>query len=235
MAIAGLAVNSIPGPTNISSKAYRWWVATDVPVNVTISNQWTDRIVSDPEWEMDLTRSPTNSSTGARYNDGSSTTSITTTNGTTFVVGSVGGATVGSAWFVVNADAANPSLSYIVSPFISDGHGIVVNGSNLQYGGDVSGGPNTICPIVTATNFDFGFVLTTTNTIWYTNGIVVRTNTVAGGPDSFTWGRIGSTFVSGHSFKGYFLEGLVYSNAYFFASNFTDLHKYATNLYHFQP
>ncbi len=46
----------------------RWWNYQDLTVGQTISNQWSDRVYSEPMWMMDTSKSPTNSALGVRFN-----------------------------------------------------------------------------------------------------------------------------------------------------------------------
>lgn len=229
MAIAGLASSvSISGPTNIASGALYWYVSSDVAVGVTLSNQWADRIQGILMQNLSGTLNPTNSSKGMRFNvNGFCTNSPGTDAGFNWAPAG----NVGAQWWVVNLDS---TVNKILAASVADTHGIwTESGPNLAYGGGHSGGPNNVFKYAAATNFDFGMVLTTTNTIWYTNGIPCVTNSSAG-TDNYIFGSLGDFGNGFGSSTGYVIESIGYTN-YLTAQNFSDLHKYGTNLYNYAP
>lgn len=198
---------------------FRWWVFTDVPANVVVSNQWLDKIVSAHMWQMDNAVSPTNSSYGPYFNG---TTYLTNYPG--FTVGNVSGDETGSAFIVLNADGTSGLQAVLTDQ--ANIYGVNVNGTALQYTGTISGGPNTICTMPTATNFDVSIVFTKTNTTWYTNGALCRVNATA---NVDTWGQYNMGKQGSYGFHGYVAEFIVWSNRVFSASDATTVHAYRTN------
>jgi len=104
--------------------------------------------------------------------------------------------------------------------------------ANLQYAGNASGGPNTIAALVAGSTNDIVIRLTSTNTIWYTNGVIAKSN-APNSVDDFFFGQIGTSFLG--SYKGSLLEVGLWTNFLISATEAATLHTYATNTYHYGP
>lgn len=224
---------SIPNPTNVQAGAFAWWVATDVAVGVTLSNQWSDRIQGLKSQNLQGARNPTNAAIGMRYNGGFDTAAVfstnTTSGGSGFTI-AVGG--VGSMFAIVNCDNT-ANTRWIFTP-VAQGNGPQITGTTLQYFGGVTGNYN-VCTVPTGQDFDFAVVFTTTNDVWYTNGVIALTKSVTGGPNDYPQGCFGTRATAQNSIQGYIVEGIWWTNTFLTAGKITSLHKYATNTYGYTP
>lgn len=224
---------AIDNPTNISPRMFRWWVHTDVPSNVVISNQWQDRIVGENMWQMNTAISPTNSVKGARFNGSQYLTNATTT---PYDIGVIAGAgSSGDVFYWVHIHESVAGFKGLFAT-VSSPYGPYQNAGDLQYGGSVSGGPNTIASITANVTNDVILVLngsgSSWSNVWYINGISVKTNTSAS-VDDFTYKTMGRSSLG--FFTGYIKENGIYTNVAWTQTHTDKLHKWLTNYYGVYP
>ncbi len=221
----------IPGPTNISTKMFRWWVSRDVTVGFTVSNQWTDRIVGEKTWQMNTAVSPTNAADGIKFVRASGQFLTNEQGSVGWDIGSVVAPFSGDTFYFVFIPDGVSSEEELFTEF-SGGHGISMNGANLRYAGNVSGGPNSILALASTTTNDVVVTLSPTKTTWYTNGIPARTNTT-GGVDDFPYTKMGNGTLG--AFGGKIGENGIFTNVIFTLTDVAALHKYLTNFWKYSP
>lgn len=201
MAIAGLATTPPQFPYNVTPQVIRDWYYVDVTNNVTVSNQWLDRIVSARMWQMDTTKSPTNSSSGIRFNGGKYLTNVSLSFGQT-------GSGDAYSLFLVYQFDSSPATEMIAGDADGGGQGLFVNtSSQLQWFG-VSGSPNTAA--LTPNVLQDVLVVGTNNgaiTRIYTNGVLAVSGT-GGNPTGGIMEMGGGT--GGFTFKGYVLREVLW-------------------------
>lgn len=214
----------IPGPTSIPGLRY-WWVASDLPLNVKVTN-WFDRIQGFVLTNTTDSLRPTNSSAGVGFN---SSTWLQFSNSFIETINSTG------SWFVVAAPTTSSGgFASIIGGADGAGYGLYSgSGGTLRYFG--AGGNGTISAFVSGTTYDIGITITnnTGQNSFYTNG-VLRTTFTSG-----AFGGVGGTLYMGRdgpgdAYNGKIKELLYYSNKVSQAS-ITTLHTYFTNTYGFSP
>lgn len=232
MAIAGLA----SGPPNFfPSGMYLRWVASDVPLNNVVSNQWADRIQGVLLQQGDGTKQPTNSSLGVYFNG----TWFLTNVAKTFNAGGGGFAVLA----ILNQDVTTGTQMGITDdthtgdgiPQFNTGGGSTfwvrgASGSDFQDMKFVNPG-NTLHDIL------FCPTNGAANSTCFTNGVATPCTIAANSqqPNMVGFGReSGGTQL----FHGYLRELIVWTNqaSFTFSSvNVSNVHYYATNTYGFTP
>lgn len=215
----------IPGPTNISSRMFRWWVSRDVAAGVTLSNQWVDRIVGDPMWQMNTSVSPTNSVIGAYFKRASSQFLTNSAGVGGYDVGNITGRGSNDTFYFVIRPNGTAGFNIVFCP-LNDTQGPDMVASVLHYGGNISG-DYTVCTLAANTTNDVVATFGITKTTWYTNGVPCITNTTTS-VDDFAYTRMGGRSSLGF-YDGYISENGIYTDLLFSASQVVDLHKYLTN------
>lgn len=225
-------------PTNIGGLAY-WWVSSDLPVGITVSN-WVDRIKGESWTNFSGTTCPTNSAIGLFF-DGSN--DILTNVGTINLGNKAGSSN--SHWAVVSTGRIGAGEA----PTILQSR---TNGTSYYFGQfDNAGNP--------ANRWSFGgtspFFVTgwrtnalvfsdvtgvcddaAGNMIGYTNAVPQETNAATGRiANNASWMYLGRDSAGAFFMKGYIKEIAVYTNKILSSVNISNLHYYATNLYGYTP
>lgn len=215
---------SIPTPDAIP-KMYVWWVASDVPVGATVTNQWLDRKRSIPLSSTSDVTSPTNSALGVFITTGlylTNNISLYTGNPQVAfaaifipVVESIGDGMIwgnsGSGQGFFHSSADKPSAWATIS---GQSEGPVV--------------PNGVpCDVIFYQLNDYSY------SYYYQNGVAIKTNSTTGAPDQMGVDRVGSMAL-GNQFIGYIMELFCYTNE-LTAADAIAIHRYRTNKYGGSP
>ncbi len=202
-------------PTTIG-QLQRWWNFRDLTVGITVSNQWSDRVYTEPMWMMNTSLSPTNSTSGVRFNGAQRlTNNAVPLNGTgaTNTIGLV---------FTFENSSQSPTIFHGGS---GQGGILIATSSKLEWDAnnvDVSSA------LPASTLIDVVAVQTNNNagTIFYTNGLLslATANAFHQSPFNLGWDVTGSS----GPLKGYILHVLYWSNL-LSASDVSNFHYWRTN------
>lgn len=206
-----------------------WWVASDVPTNHAISNQWADRIQGRLLAQGDPAKQPTNSTQGV-YFDGAGNTYLTNVAVHCFTPG---GQNVTVLW-VWQVDTTSAYQYVWASTGAAPVYAFQINSDNSwSYAAGALGDKRSAGPLPDNQLMDF----LARETRFYTNGVLNTNRADAmGGSD---WGYMGGQGGNGpYPFKGYIRELIVWTNTGqqpVDATTLSNLHYYATNRYKFTP
>lgn len=230
MAIAGLASS----PVGVfPSGMYLRWVATDVPNNNVVSNQWADRIQGVLLQQGDPTKQPTNSTSGVYFNGTWYLTNVPQA----FVAG--GG---GFAVLVVIDQDVTTGTQMLITDSTHTGDGIPqfnTGGGSTFWVRGAAGSDFQNLKFVNPGNVLHDIMFTPTNgaahATCFTNGVATPCDIAAntGQPNMVGFGReSGGTQL----YHGWLRELIVWTNQTSFSSlNVSNIHYYCTNTYGFTP
>lgn len=211
-------------PTNIFNGVAYWWVASDNPSNVIVSN-WVDRIQAVVKTNGDTTVRPTNNSlVGVYFNSsvGQFVTNATLNNSTA----------LNTYWLVMQRDG-NHAGNLVGQSISANFPGFLISGSGspqMFSAGQLFTGP--VLP--NATMIDVLFVcerngVNQTNA-FYTNGVPWTTTNTLVDIGSFTMRTMGKDLGNG-AYSGYITEFGVVTNIWPTPVQASNLHYYFTNTY----
>lgn len=191
-----------------------------------VSNQWIDRIdVNTNMWQMDTSLSPTNGPAGIRFNGAQ----ILTNNASGVTIGNINGCGGCDTLFFIFTPDGSGALQGVISGGPSAGFGVYMDTAILKHWGLASG--NTTAGAISAgTTNDVAVRYTSSNTIWYVNGVSIKTNT-SPSSDGFQFSNLGS-WAAG-AYQGSIFEVGIWTNFLISASEAMALHNYATNTYRY--
>ena len=220
-------------PESIGTLRY-YWVASDLPTNTAVSD-WVDRIQGAHASQGASGNQPTNSASGIH-----------------FVAASSKFLTNNPIFWTTNATYAHQQSFYaIITPFLPPSTwGIIAGCSNANDGFEGDGlatrattnwfysgigGSLTFGAFTAGTTADIGVSIASGDDRFYTNGVFCDSRTI---DDVYGYQRcIGCVFIDGTPsllLNAYLQELMFFSNA-ITATDFANLHKYATNKYGYSP
>ena len=232
----GAGVPSVFYPTNLPGVWIRWWVASDNPTNITITN-WVDRVVA-AQLTNTLALSPTNSALGMGFNGSTylQWKDILTTDNNSSVTNVV---------FLI-MQPITPSTDFSGVYGIRDvaqystGRGLMTRTTGAYQWNDGVFQAD-ICKFTSGSYQDMAIVgpeaTSTTSMLFYTNGILGFSAANAGWLTSRPHNVVGHNSNNNGNYKGLIQEMLVGTNIPIAQVTMvvSNLHWYATNTYHFTP
>lgn len=213
-------------PTISQNSLAYWWVASDLPVGVTVSNQWTDRIQGMLS-QANTDPKPTNSATGVFF-DASKPNSLTNN------IANLGAPQVYAWWLVVKPTGTISDHQFIFCQTGTDASEISIKSSGFMAGT----ANNNITAAITAGQVYDVFVISTNNTGQY---VAIYTNGVTGtiGAQSTSdnvvhrwqiWGT-DQSHNTALSYHGYIVEIAYYTNYFPTAADIVKNHARSKALY----
>lgn len=215
-------------PADLPSLTY-WWVYTDIPTNDVIVTNWPARVGASTFEQASAALRPTNTTTGVYFNAGTRLTNnpLATVN---LTVG-----TKASLWLVLAPETSAAGVGSVVSDQTGD-HPAIYTETDNQWSTAFwanGGGAGNLGAYLSGTNYDIAITFTNLGiNVVYTNNAVLRAN-ASGGPYNENQRFIGGD-PFGSNFRGRIREFAIFNDV-LTASDVSDLHSYATNLYGYSP
>ena len=225
------AAAASPSPSLVDASLRYWWVASDKPLGLKVTN-WLDRVQSQVLTNSNDGTRPTNSASGIAFNRLSSYSlqfSPTPTPASVNINGT------GVVYVIVTPTETASTFDSIISTDDTAGASLFTQDSGFTWGNNVA--QTIFGPLTYGRTMDVMVVITnaTAGGYGYTNGVFAKAFASNLGDLTGSLKSVGKDQNgAGHFYTGFIKEIIFYSNVLSTVS-ISNLHWYATNTYGFAP